>query len=175
MEKRPGQREWEDDVRRRNDIRSGDYRMLKELIWERRITMTERARMQHLEHCLGDIVAHYVLTDAEREEVRALLERPGEVPTAKGLTERVLESVFQYRARQEAEHGGPMHDREHSSRDWISFAVKQLGKAEHEPFSHDAFHSAMLEVASVAVAAAEWSERTVAEREAEKRVPDPRS
>lgn len=72
----------------------------------------------------------------------------------------ILMLVNQERLRQDAEWGGPDHDRKHNSHDWIAYIVKHTGKAVMTPFRPETFVTSMLKVAALAVAAVEWASDT---------------
>ena len=67
----------------------------------------------------------------------------------------IWNEILKERNLQDRQWGGPEHDDEHNSRDWIIFIVKQLGKAS-VPWSEGNFKIRMIKVAALAVAALEW-------------------
>lgn len=73
--------------------------------------------------------------------------------------DRVIEQVRAERHRQDEKWGGPPHDDEHSSQDWVAFIVRHLGRAVMWPFNGHQFRQAMIRVAALAVAAVEWHDR----------------
>ncbi len=75
----------------------------------------------------------------------------------------VLETVAQEREWQDKEWGGPTHDDQHNSHDWIAFIVRQAGRAVMWPFDSLNFRKQMIRVAALAVAAVEWVDRIIDE------------
>jgi hypothetical protein len=79
------------------------------------------------------------------------------------MTGFILDEIRVERARQDTIWGGPAHDDTHTNHDWISFIIKQLGKAVISTgacgWDHLTFRHQMLKVAALAVAAIEWCDR----------------
>jgi hypothetical protein len=71
----------------------------------------------------------------------------------------IFNEIEAERRAQDEEWGGPEHDYTHSFRDWISFVVKQLGKAASWGGDSRIFRTGMLKVAALCVAAIEAYDR----------------
>ena len=71
----------------------------------------------------------------------------------------VYGTIRKERARQDAEWGGPGHDDQHNSHDWVAFITKHAGMAVMWPFRPSVFRYQMVRVAALAVAAIEWFDR----------------
>ena len=77
-------------------------------------------------------------------------------------TTAVLLAVADERARQDEKWGGPAHDDQHTSHDWIAYIVRYSGRAvTYGPFDVLRFREHMVQVAALAVAAAEWADRLI--------------
>ena len=63
--------------------------------------------------------------------------------------------VTKEREQQDARWGGPSHDDGHTSRDWIAFIAKHLGRAVTWPFDAERFKRQMVIIAALAQAAYE--------------------
>jgi len=92
------------------------------------------------------------------ELVNALvdLKRKQEAPDV--LREMILLEVSLERSKQDAQWGGPEHDRQHTGHDWRSFIELHASKAVVGPSSMFTFRQEMLKVAALAVAAIEWAD-----------------
>ena len=79
--------------------------------------------------------------------------------------ERIFEEIKRERRRQDRQWGGPEHDDDHTSLDWVRFIAKQLNKIDDWSYVGDRssyyglFRSIMVRVAALAVAAIEWADR----------------
>ena len=62
-------------------------------------------------------------------------------------------------AKQDEEWGGPSHDDQHTSHDWIAFLMKHAGKAVMWPFNSRTFRRQMVRVAALAIQATAWCYR----------------
>jgi hypothetical protein len=75
-------------------------------------------------------------------------------------------AILQERANQDKKWGGPIHDDNHNSHDWIAFIAKHLGRAVEWPWNRENFKTQMIRVAALAVAALEWLGRITQEGDA---------
>ncbi|KKN03230.1 hypothetical protein LCGC14_1109840 [marine sediment metagenome] len=74
----------------------------------------------------------------------------------------VLEAVAAERERQDEKWGGLEHDDQHNSHDWLAYIVRYLGRSvAYGPFDSLRFRRHMVQVAALAVAAAEWADRLI--------------
>ena len=71
----------------------------------------------------------------------------------------VLTEVFHERRKQDLKWGGPEHDNEHNSHDWIAYIMRHAGRAVVWPWNKATFRKQMIRVAALAVAAVEWCDR----------------
>ncbi len=81
-------------------------------------------------------------------------------------TADVLEAVAAERVRQDEKWGGPGHDDQHTSHDWIAYIARHAGRAvTNKRFDELEFQKHMIRVAALAVAAVEWADRLIDEGE----------
>ena len=73
-------------------------------------------------------------------------------------TDKVLEEIKAEREYQE-KRWGTANDDLNTSNDWITYIVKYVGKGYTFPFTAVAFRKSMVQVAALAVAAIEWTDR----------------
>ena len=71
----------------------------------------------------------------------------------------VLTEVFHERRKQDLKWGGPAHDNQHNSHDWIAYITLHAGRAVMWPWDRETFRKQMVRVAALAVAAVEWCDR----------------
>lgn len=77
-------------------------------------------------------------------------------------TSRVLEAVEAERVRQDEKWGGPSHDDQHTSHDWVAWIVRYTGRSvTYGAFDTLRFRSHMVKVAALAIAAIEWADRLI--------------
>ena len=70
--------------------------------------------------------------------------------------EKVIEEVMAEREYQDHRWGGSEHDKNHTCDEWACFLMKYLGKfADNEPNSATEAHHRLIQIAAIAVAAAE--------------------
>lgn len=67
--------------------------------------------------------------------------------------------LMQELALQDQLWGGPAHDDQHNSHDWIAILVKHIGKAVSYPFRLDVFRRQMVRVGALALAGMRWADR----------------
>ncbi len=80
----------------------------------------------------------------------------------------IYTEVERERLAQDKEHGGPDHDDQHTTHDWIAFIAVFVGtavKGSRWEFSNRRFRASMLKIAALAVAAVEWCDRRLAKGE----------
>lgn len=73
--------------------------------------------------------------------------------------ETIYEEIYDERAKQDAEWGGPLKDDDNSSNDWVACIAKHVGRAVTLPGDRGNFRKQMIRVAALAVAAIEWCDR----------------
>ena len=71
---------------------------------------------------------------------------------------KVLDEIAEERARQDEKWGGPAHDDEHVTADWIRFINNQSVRV-HSPDGVDDSRSRLLKIAALAVAGIESIDR----------------
>lgn len=69
----------------------------------------------------------------------------------------IFDAISKERAKQDMQWGGPAHDDQHDTRDWIAYIRKQLNFAELS--TAEGFRERMMKVAALAVAALESQAR----------------
>ena len=70
-----------------------------------------------------------------------------------------LQELAEELTAQDKQWGGPSHDDEHDSHDWIAIFTKHLGKAVNWPFRLDVFRQQMVRVGGLALAGIRWADR----------------
>lgn len=159
------------DQARKNAQRSCDYADLRALVFDARVTMTEREKLQEIMDGLSDIVEHYVLTDEERAYVKKLCAPAilGEVRDVDD-TERVLEWLYrdQQRIRKGYQPSGfdgaydPQTVGASPVAMWSAAICRALGRAPGKGL-HE-FRLAMLDLASVAIEAVVWVDKKIGDK-----------
>lgn len=100
---------------------------------------------------------------SEQGVAGALLELAKLTCNSKGIldahTANIYGSIVDERERQDIKWGGPYHDDQHTSHDWVAYIVRHAGRSVMWPFDVYQFRSCMVKVAALAVAAIEWSDR----------------
>lgn len=70
-----------------------------------------------------------------------------------------LQELAEELTAQDKQWGGPSHDDEHTSHDWIAIFAKHLGKAVNWPFRLDVFRRQMVRIGGLALAGLRWADR----------------
>lgn len=147
-----------------NNLRHSDIQLMRELLQLSHITLTEKRHIEQLDWDVShDIVNHYVLTNSERERLLEL--KRFDALQNQNLTEQLLEEVYKIRWCQDRGHTGYVdlkRDKPKSMRDWILLLLRELGQTFPNACRNDiykvSFKHSMLELAAMALAAAEWND-----------------
>lgn len=103
--------------------------------------------------------------DQVMKAIRAELDSAHALVAQRAGQRVVLEQVVEERRKQDRQWGGVNHDDEHERTEWISFLKDHLDRAKkavHKSGDLDEYRQQLIEVAALAVAAAEAHDRRLA-------------